>query len=381
MELRAKARLAGRVVLILTCAALFSCAGAKSELAISGAGPFAGLPTIPLDVPGHLVSDVHNAHINGKDTLARSAGAITSGNGLLLFTSEGQHPPELEWGLYRYVPDSAQSEVVSSVTLDFDVNAGPNGWIAVANYGTGTWEFKGPFNQGGGGGSKTFDNLNLGSYTSPAGNLYFLAAAYDGSTITVNGMDITSDITPVQTFTISGTVTDSTTGDPLVDVTVRLGLPANLTTSTDNNGNYSFTGLAAGSYTVSADNYPGYDPFGPPAYPISFPGDPGTGKDFSANLSGPPDVTYETGAAIMKSKIDTYCVRCHQPGGSASPWPLRTYAEIQGVGFANVVFQVTNGGNNSSMPQAGSPEKTAINNASDRHWFTDWENNTPAYKQ
>jgi hypothetical protein len=366
------------MLVILGSAVLFSCAGAKSELS-AGAGPFAGLPSIPLDVPGHDVSDVHNASINGVDTFLRSPGAITQGNNLQLFTV-ASNPPVLEWGVYRYVPDSGQDEVVSKVTFNFTVNAGPNGWIGIANYKTGMWEFKGPYNDQGGGGSKILDNLDAvdKDYTSPGGNLYFLAAAYNGSTVTVNGLSIVSDVTQAATYSISGQVTDATSGNPLVDVVVRIASPS-LQTNTDVNGNYTFSGLAAGSYTVSADTYPGYQPFGPATHQVTVPPS-ATAQNFEADLTGPPDVTYETGAAIMKDKIDTYCIRCHEPGGEASFWPLRTYAEIQAVGFANVWSRV-DGPLKPNMPQTGSPEAAAINAAGDRHWFTDWKNNTPTFKQ
>lgn len=367
------ARLLGLFVVFTALSVTFGCSGATTSSSglNAGSGPFAGLPAIPLDVPGHHVSDVHNAQINGVDTFLRSSGAINSGQNLLLFTGE-TNPPSLEWGIYRYIPDSAQSEVVNTVDFTFTVNAGPNGWIGIANYGTGMWEFKGPYNSSGGGGSKTFDNLNLGDYTSPGGNLYFLAMAYNGSTMTFNGLNITSNITPAVTYTISGKAIDSSTSQGIPSVTIHCNA---LSTTTNASGDYSFSGLTTGNYTLHADDKIGYDPFSPLNIPVSITNADSTGNDFTAPPSGPQPVTYSTGAHIMKDMIDTYCIRCHQPGGPPGAPPLTTYNECAQVGFDNIEFKVTFGAPNASMPQAGSPEKTQINANNDRHWFTDWKNN------
>ena len=56
---------------------------------------------------------------------------------------------------------------------------------AIANYGEGTWQFKVPYSQGGGGGLMRFDDIELGQYLSPAGNVYVLAAVFDGTSASV----------------------------------------------------------------------------------------------------------------------------------------------------------------------------------------------------
>lgn len=60
--------------------------------------------------------------------------------------------------------------------------------------------------------------------------------------------------TPIPTYTISGRVTDAN-GRGIPGVTVRAG--ASLSVTTDANGNYMFTGLRAGTYTLTAIK-PGY---------------------------------------------------------------------------------------------------------------------------
>ena len=80
--------------------------------------------------------------------------------------------------------------------------------------------------------------------------LFFTFAACRIDGVTENGG-------VVITYSISGTVTDSDTGFGLEDVTMTLSGDASDTTTTDASGNYSFSGLANGSYTVtpSLTNY------------------------------------------------------------------------------------------------------------------------------
>jgi serine-aspartate repeat-containing protein C/D/E len=94
---------------------------------------------------------------------------------------------------------------------------------------------------------------------------------------------------------ISGTVREdldnNNTGDtPIAGVTVVLkdaaGTPI-ATTTTDANGNYSFTGVPAGTYTVEETNKPGYtdvsdiDGGNPNSIAVSLqPGQSSTGNDF-----------------------------------------------------------------------------------------------------
>jgi hypothetical protein len=55
------------------------------------------------------------------------------------------------------------------------------------------------------------------------------------------------------TFTVSGTVTDGTSGGVLPNVNVQAAAPnGTLTTTTNGSGTYSVTGIAAGSVTITA---------------------------------------------------------------------------------------------------------------------------------
>jgi len=62
----------------------------------------------------------------------------------------------------------------------------------------------------------------------------------------------TSTAATTTTYTLSGTVTSKTTGTPIVGaaVTIASGASQGLSTTTDNNGSYTLTGLAASAITV-----------------------------------------------------------------------------------------------------------------------------------
>ena len=69
--------------------------------------------------------------------------------------------------------------------------------------------------------------------------------------VNLNSANATANFTStLPTFTISGTIT----GPGGVGATVNLSGASTATTTTDGSGNYSFSGLANGSYTVSASN-------------------------------------------------------------------------------------------------------------------------------
>jgi cytoskeletal protein RodZ len=108
-------------------------------------------------------------------------------------------------------------------------------------------------------GNYVFTGLDNGSYTvTPSKTGFTFNPA--SSPQTVAGADITAanfSATPVQavTYSISGQVTSNGTG--LSAVVVALSGASSATTITDASGNYAFTGLYNGSYTVTPRN-PGF---------------------------------------------------------------------------------------------------------------------------
>ena len=112
-------------------------------------------------------------------------------------------------------------------------------------------------------GNYTFANLLNGTYTlSPSkSGLIFSPSS---QMVTINGSSISGTNFSVQTWSISGTITPSTAAS---GATVALTGAATGTATPDGSGNYSFSGLISGSYTVTPSNS-GYS-FSPPSQPVT----------------------------------------------------------------------------------------------------------------
>ena len=113
--------------------------------------------------------------------------------------------------------------------------------------------------------SRTTDTNGYYAFTSQALGTYTLSASLAGYTGTSTSVSLSGaatrnlylspNFTINPTATLSGTVTDSTTGAPLAGQTVTLGVTQ--TAVTDSSGRYSFPSFASGVYTVSV-NASGY---------------------------------------------------------------------------------------------------------------------------
>jgi parallel beta-helix repeat protein len=102
-------------------------------------------------------------------------------------------------------------------------------------------------------GSYTFSNLATGSYTlTPSKSGYGFSPASQNVTITtanITGENFTAAANaPPPTFSVSGTLSPSTNGS---GATLTISGAASATTTADSSGNYSFSGLPSGSYTVT----------------------------------------------------------------------------------------------------------------------------------
>jgi Concanavalin A-like lectin/glucanases superfamily len=99
------------------------------------------------------------------------------------------------------------------------------------------------------GGNYTFSGLANGSYTvTPSKTGYVYTPA--GQAVTVNGANVSAvnfGSTTAPTYTMSGTISGA--GGP--GATVSLTGTATASTTADTNGNYTFSGLTNGSYTVT----------------------------------------------------------------------------------------------------------------------------------
>jgi hypothetical protein len=128
-------------------------------------------------------------------------------------------------------------------------------------------------------GSYSFSGLADGSYTvTPSKDGFTFSPA--SLVVTVNGADETGkDFTAspvVNTYAISGKVTGAS------GVRIDLGGANTGSTTSDSVGNYSFSGLADGSYTLTPvkDGYA----FDPPSITVALSGANATGRDFTATL-------------------------------------------------------------------------------------------------
>lgn len=153
-------------------------------------------------------------------------------------------------------------------------------------------------NPAGGGVDSTY-NVSCNSGTPTAGSATITTSQYDDVSLaynssvatayvyTMNADDqpqlstcaISSSTPPPATYTISGQVTSGSTG--LSGVTMTLGGAGSGTTTTGTSGNYSFSNLAAGSYTVTP-SLSGYN-FTPSSWSGTISGN--TTENFTATAS------------------------------------------------------------------------------------------------
>ncbi len=143
-------------------------------------------------------------------------------------------------------------------------------------------------------GNYSFTGLANGLYTITPSKTGYSFTPASGS-VTVNGANQTGinfTAQAVATWSISGTISPVTGG---VGATVALTGASSATTVTDANGNYSFAGLANGSYTVTPAES-GYT-FTPASQPVMLNGASQAGINFTAQ----PVPTYSISGVISPS--------------------------------------------------------------------------------
>ncbi len=129
-------------------------------------------------------------------------------------------------------------------------------------------------------GDYTFSGLTNGSYTiTPSKTGYNFTPT--SITVTVNGANVPGQnfTATLQTYDISGTVS----GAVVAGVTVTLTGAATATTTTDTSGNYTFSGLANGSYAV-APSSTGHT-FSPVSIAVTVNGANVSGVNFTASAA------------------------------------------------------------------------------------------------
>lgn len=193
------------------------------------------------------------------------------------------------------------------------------------------------------------------TYSSAGTWNWTMTAGVDGQTCTKTG---TITATSASTHSITGSVGGDTAGG----VTMRLSGAADMTTTTDANGDYVFSGLANGSYTVTPFKK-GFS-FSPSSLDVSINDTDRTGQDFTSialvawawgrneygelgngtntSASTPVQVTgFSTVAAIAGGTAHSLAV---DGNGNAWAWGSNSYGQL-GNGTStnsNVPVQVSN---------------------------------------
>ena len=149
-----------------------------------------------------------------------------------------------------------------------------------------------------GSGNYSFTGLANGSYVvTPSKSGYTFNPA--SQPITINGANATGvnfTATAVPTWSISGTVSPSSLGSGTL-LTLS-GTPSAMTTA-NSSGNYSFTGLPKGSYTVTPSKTG--DTFTPANRAVTISGANVTGVNFTGQATSPPPLNYPDLSDIMPS--------------------------------------------------------------------------------
>lgn len=158
-------------------------------------------------------------------------------------------------------------------------------------------------------GNYTFSGLANGNYAlTPSKAGYTFSPTSQNATVNganVTGINFTANA-QTNTFSISGTITVSGTGAPLSGVAVALTGAAAATTTTDSSGNYSFSGLANGTYTVTP-SLSGYT-FTPANQTVIVNGANQTGVNFTATPTGTPHTVALSWVASTTTTVVSYNV-------------------------------------------------------------------------
>lgn len=221
------------------------------------------------------------------DTKARPgcsfySGKPSVGSGRSLLTALLLGVAALSWGCSGVVSGQSQSAPPPSTTYTLSgtispVAGGSGATITLSGAATATTTA----NSSGG---YTFTGLANGTYAiTPSFTGYTFSPTSQNAT--VNGANVTginfTATAQANTFSISGTITLS--GSALSGATVALTGPAAANTTTNSSGNYTFSGLANGTYTVTPSNTG--DTFAPVNQSVTVNGANQTGVNFSASVT------------------------------------------------------------------------------------------------
>jgi hypothetical protein len=203
-------------------------------------------------------------------------------------------------------------------------------------------------------GAYTFSGLANGTYAvTPSKSGYTFSPTSQNAT--VNGANVTGisfTATAQATYSISGTITPTAGGS---GASVALTGPAAANTTTNSSGNYTFTGLANGTYTVTPSNS-GYT-FTPANQSVTISNANQTGVNFTATVTQSHTVALSW-IASTTTTVTGYNVYRSTTNGSgyvkitSSPVTLLAYTDstvANGITYYYVTTAVDSGGLESSF--------------------------------
>ena len=129
-----------------------------------------------------------------------------------------------------------------------------------------------------GSGNYSFTGLLNGSYTVTPNQAGFVYRP-SSQAVTINGANATANFSSAQVFSLSGNIS----GPGAAGATVNLAGASTATTTADGSGNYSFSGLLNGSYTVTPSK--GGYAFNPTGQAITISGSNVSGVNFGSSLT------------------------------------------------------------------------------------------------
>lgn len=163
------------------------------------------------------------------------------------------------------------------------------------------------------------------------------------------------------TFTVSGNITDPS-GQPLEGVYVANYTPSNNTshsnsslfrgTWTDTAGNYTLTGLSAGSYTITPTLYPLTFVRSGFTNPVSV-GPNSTGKNFTSSSLPAITITYPDATANEASVPGTATIRLNRAGSTAAAVSVQIYNTNTGSATRNTDYTLTPAPAAATSPDGG----------------------------
>jgi len=189
-------------------------------------------------------------------------------------------------------------------------------------------------------GNFSFTGLANGSYTvTPSKAGYTFSPASQSATINGANVSMPSFTATALTYSISGTITPVASGS---GATLTLSGSASATTTADSSGNFSFTGLVNGSYTVTPSKA-GYL-FTPASQTVNVNGSTITGVNFSIAVSTiAVTVTPVRGGVTITQPLSLTAIVQNDPSNAGVSW-TSSGGSLSGQTATSATFAATSAG-------------------------------------